>query len=184
MRDSRILHIILTATLVSAVACDLQADNPANFSVHSAVDDSTFELAQHKGKPVVLHFLLKTECPYCMRYTHDYAALAETTPDVVHIFLKPDTEMDIKAWAGKLSKEGLKDLPVIYRDPDAALARQYQIPDGYKFHGQIVHFPALVALDGDGKEIFRYVGKSNSDRMKVKEFSEKMDEHLRAKTPK
>jgi peroxiredoxin Q/BCP len=184
MRDSGITRIILTVALVSAVACDLRADNPTTFTVHSAVDDSTFELAQHKGKPVVLHFLLKTECPYCMRYTHDYAALAETTPDVVHVFLKPDTAMEIKAWAGKLSKEGLKDLPVIYRDPDAALATQYQIPDGYKFHGQSVHFPALVALDADGKELFRYVGKSNSDRMKVKEFSKKLDEHLRAKTSK
>ena len=34
----------------------------------------------------------------------------------------------------------------IYRDPDAALAKAYDIHDGYKFHGQTVHFPALALL--------------------------------------
>ena len=46
--------------------------------LQARVDDSTFELSKHKGKTIVLHFLLKTECPYCMRYTHDIAALVET----------------------------------------------------------------------------------------------------------
>ncbi|MCU0228402.1 MAG: ribonuclease J [Bryobacterales bacterium] len=49
-----------------------------------------------------------------------------------------------------------------------------EIPDGYQFHGQSVHFPALVALDGEGKEMFRYVGKSNRDRMSVDDFTSKL----------
>jgi hypothetical protein len=32
----------------------------------------------------------------------------------------------------------------------------------------------LVALDAKGKELFRYVGKSNSDRMKPKDFTAKL----------
>ena len=64
----------------------------------------------------------------------------------------------------------------IYRDLDAALAKAYNIPDGYKFHGQTVYFPALVLLDANGKEVFRYVGKSNADRLPYEKFSEKLAE--------
>jgi len=135
---------------------------------------TTFALAQTKGKVVALHFLLKTECPYCLKLTHDYAVLAATTPNVVHVFLKPDSAEEIQRWVGKLDKSGLTELPVIYRDPDAKLAENFGIPDGYRFHGQVVHFPALVVLDGKGKELFRYVGKSNADRMSTAGFTAKL----------
>lgn len=35
-------------------------------------------------------------------------------------------------------------------------------------------YPALVVLDGDGHELFRYVGKSNSDRVPKDEFVKKL----------
>ena len=139
-------------------------------------DGSTFDLSKQKARYVVLHFLLKTECPFCLKHTRDYASLAATTPGVIHLFLKPDSIAEIKAWAGKTRKEGVKDAPQIYRDPDAKLAKQFGIPDGYKFHGQTVHFPALVVLDGQGKELFRYIGKDNSDRVKPKDFLAKLAE--------
>ena len=122
-----------------------------------------------------MHFLLKTECPYCLRYTHEYAKLAAKSPDVVHVFLKPDSAADIKQWASHLDKADLKNLPNIYRDADAKLAQQFKVPNGYKFHGQSVHFPALIALDGQGKEMFRHIGKSNSDRMSTADFAKKLD---------
>jgi len=130
---------------------------------------------------VALHFLLKTECPYCLKHTHDYAALAATTPDVLHIFLKPDSADDIEVWSKKIKSDGLPNLPVIYRDPNARLARQFEIPDGYKFHGETVHFPALVVLDGTGKELFRYVGKSNADRLPAADFTARLAEATKAK---
>jgi peroxiredoxin Q/BCP len=64
----------------------------------------------------------------------------------------------------------------IYRDPDATLAKAYNIPDGYKFHGQTVYFPALVLLVGSGEEVFRYVGKSNADRLSYEKISAKLNE--------
>ncbi len=167
----RILTLVLSLLASAFMA---RAENPADFTVDSAVDGSQFQLSKQRGKVVVLHFLLKTECPFCLKHTHDYAALAATTPEVVHVFLKPDSVAEIKAWTGKLSKDDLKELPRIYRDPDAKLATQYGIPDGYAFHGQTVHFPGLVALDAKGKELFRYVGKNNSDRMKPKDFTVKL----------
>lgn len=167
---------ILAAVCLLISACASQAENPSNFKVKSVLDDSAFELSEHKGKTVVLHFLLKTECPVCLRYTHDYAALAEKTPGVIHVFLKPDTEDDIRAWAENLDEKGLESLPKIYRDEDAELAGKYRIPAGYKFHGQSVHYPALIILDGNGKERFRYVGKSNTDRLSIKDFEAKLVE--------
>ncbi len=163
-------------------ACAAHAENPSNFKVRSATDDSTFELSEHRGRIVVLHFLLKTECPYCLRYTHDYAALAEKNSEVVHVFLKPDSESDIKKWAESLDKRGLMNLPKIYRDPGAKIAGQFKIPDGYKFHGQSVHYPALILLDKEGRERFRYVGKSNADRLSVKDFEAKLVELSKDRT--
>jgi peroxiredoxin Q/BCP len=163
------------ATALLLCGCSLgYAEAPADFKVMSVTDESTFQLADHRGKVVVLHFLLKTECPICLRYTHEYAALSETTPDVVHVFLKPDDESEIKEWSSKINSKGLKQAPAIYRDANAKLADEYSIPNGYSFHGQSVHFPALVALDGEGKELFRYVGKNNTDRMSVKDFNAKL----------
>ncbi|MBL8816352.1 MAG: redoxin domain-containing protein [Planctomyces sp.] len=166
--------LFVMSLLVSGRA--LNAENPSNFKVRSATDDSAFELSKHRGKTVVLHFLLKTECPYCLRYTHDYAALAEKNSEVVHVFLKPDSEGDIQKWAESLDRQGLMDLPKIYRDPGAKIAGQFKIPNGYKFHGQSVHYPALIVLDEEGMERFRYVGKSNADRMSVKDFEAKLVE--------
>jgi thioredoxin-dependent peroxiredoxin len=168
--------LTLTLAVSTVIACSsLQADQPSDFTVPSALDDSKFQLSENRGKTVVLHFLLKTECPYCLRYTHEYAKLAAKSPDVVHVFLKPDSEADIRQWASHLDKADLQALPKIYRDADAKLAKQFKVPEGYKFHGQSVHYPALIALDGQGKEMFRHVGKSNSDRMAVADFTKKLD---------
>ncbi len=159
----------------------VSAQSVENFSLEAIVEDSKtqvdskFELKDHRGKTVVLHFLLKTECPFCLKYTNQYSQLAATTPDVIHLFIKPDSEKDIRAWIKNLAKLDRLKQPTIYRDPGAKLAKRFGIPDGYQFHGQSMHYPALVVLDGDGKEMFRYVGKSNSDRMPKEEFVKKID---------
>jgi len=165
--------VLLFCVMLASQAA--RAENPSSFNLQAALSDETFDLKLNQGKTVVLHFLLKTECPYCLRYTNEYARLAATTPEVVHLFIKPDSVDEIKSWAGSLDKTGLADLPKIYRDPGAKLAKQFGIPDGYKFHGQKVHFPALVALNGNGKEIFRYVGKNNGDRMSTGDFTKKLE---------
>ncbi len=163
-------------SLFLSTAGPVLAENPDDFTVKAVLDESEFRLSDHRGKVVVLHFLLKTECPVCLRHTHDYAALAATTPDVIHLFLKPDDEDEIKEWAAKLKDDDLAKSLRLHRDPNARLAEQFGIPDGYAFHGEVVHYPALVALDGSGKELFRYVGKNNSDRMSPADFIAKLKE--------
>lgn len=174
-------HFVLLAALMFTAAAS--AANPTDFSIDSPIDDSRFTLSEHRGKVVVLHFLLKTECPYCLKHTHDFAKVAKDNPGIVHVFVKPDRADEIKAWSRKISREGVMDLQVIYRDPDAKLAQDFDVPDGYRFHGESVHFPALIALDGSGKEMFRYVGKSNTDRMLPAQFAIKLksiqDAHVR-----
>jgi peroxiredoxin Q/BCP len=165
---------LLAVVLVLPLALQANAAGPDDFTVREAAGTNVFKLAEAKGKFVALHFLLKTECPLCLRYTRDYAQKAAADSRVIHVFLKPDTDEEIKAWASKLGEDSLK--VTIYRDPNAALAKAYHIPDGYKFHGQSVHFPALVLLDGSGKEVFRHVGKNNADRLAYDKFVAKLKE--------
>jgi peroxiredoxin Q/BCP len=137
------------------------ATRPADDVLESVPAGKTFKLSEARGKFVALHFLLKTECPYCLRYTNEYASRAGELPELVNVFIKPDSAKAIAHWADGLDKGA----PTIYRDPDAALAKSLKIPGGYKFHGEVVHYPALVLIGPDGVECFRYVGKSNADRM-------------------
>jgi peroxiredoxin Q/BCP len=148
--------------------------NPDDFTVQSATTDAKFTLSDAKGKYVALHFLMKTECPFCLRHTHEYFTKADKLPNVVQVFLKPDSVEDIKKWATNLSPEEVKKNP-IYRDADAALAKAFNIPDGYKFHGETVHYPALVLLGPDGKEVFRYIGKNNTDRFSFEKLQAKVE---------
>lgn len=161
--------------LILCFQTNLKAQQVANIKLQSATDDRQFNLAKEKGKFVVLHFLLKTECPYCIRHTQDYFKKAGTLKNVLQVFIKPDTELEIRSWSGKLNTDDLKKFP-IYRDPDAKLAKQLNIPDGYKFHNQIVHYPATIMINPKGKEVYRYIGKNNADRLSFEQLSAKIDE--------
>ncbi|MSU58373.1 MAG: redoxin domain-containing protein [Pedosphaera sp.] len=165
---------VLLALILPPLCAQTSHANPDDFTVRGATGTNVFKLSAAKGKFVALHFLLKTECPYCLRHTRDYAQKAAGDARAIHVFLKPDSAEEIKQWASRLGDEAAKT--VIYRDPDATLAKAYDLPDGYKFHGQMVHFPALVLLDRNGKEVFRYVGKSNADRFTSDKFSAKLKE--------
>jgi peroxiredoxin Q/BCP len=175
MNFTRLLRFLALAFPLVALAPLLSGANPADFTLKSATGAETFSLAAAKGKFVALHFLLKTECPYCLRHTRDYFTQAGTLPNVVQVFVKPDTESEIARWAAKLPAEELAQNP-IYRDADAALAKSFSVPDGYKFHGQVVHYPATILLGPDGQEVFRYVGKNNSDRLSFEKLAEKIAE--------
>lgn len=183
MKHLKLRSLIASTVLVTvlfATAPSSRGASPDDFTLQSATSKATFKLSDARGKYVALHFLLKTECPLCLRHTRDYFAKAATLPNVVQVFVKPDTDAEIKAWAGKLPADELAKHP-IYRDPDAKLAKAFSIPDGYKFHGQVVHFPATVLLDPKGKEVFRHVGKSNSDRLSFEKLASKVSELAKEK---
>jgi thioredoxin-dependent peroxiredoxin len=175
---------LLTAVAaLSASAAYSQGVSTKDFTVFESNGPRSFTLSRAKGSYVAIHFLLKTACPYCMNQTHEYAVREHEVPGVYQVFLKPDSEEDILSWKGQFetlfkSKGDSTSYmpPVIYRDPDAALAKAFNIPDGYFFHNETIHYPALVILDPNGKEVFRYVGKSNRDRFSFDQFIAKMAE--------
>ncbi|MBX7211332.1 MAG: redoxin domain-containing protein [Verrucomicrobiaceae bacterium] len=169
----------LAITAIVLLTLPSRAAAPDDFTVKSATDKSSFSLKQVRGKFVAVHFLLKTECPYCLRHTNDYFTKAASLPDVIQVFLKPDTDVEIEKWAAKLPAGQLTAHP-IYRDPNARLAKAFDIPDGYKFHGQTVHYPATVLIGPGGKEAFRYVGKSNADRLAFEKLADKVKELTRS----
>jgi peroxiredoxin Q/BCP len=94
------------------------------------------------------------------------------------VFLKPDAPDEIAKWLGKTDE---KDTFTVYQDEGAKLATAFGVPDGYKFQGQTVHYPALILLDGAGSEVFRYVGKNNGDRLPFDNFEAKLAELRKSK---
>lgn len=165
----KFIRLTLALLLFTSLA---QAQNIKDFSLISVTDKTTFTLSKSKGKYIALHFLLKTECPYCIRHTSEYFEKANSLSNVIQVFIKPDSEQEIKAWANKLKSSN--SLP-IYQDADAKLANQFNIPNGYLFHGQVVHYPAMILLNDKGEEIFRYIGKNNSDRFSFDQLKAKIE---------
>ena len=161
--------------LLSVLSISMHGQNPIDFELKSATNQEMFKLSEAKGSFVALHFLLKTECPYCLRHTHEYFLNSDALPNVIHVFIKPDTELEIREWSSNLNDKELNEIP-IYRDPNATLADQFKIPGGYSFHNQIVHYPALILLDPNGKEVFRHIGSDNSDRYSFAQLKIKVGE--------
>ena len=166
MKHLKILLILLAFALTS------KGQNVQDFTLNSVTDKSSFTLSKSKGKYIALHFLLKTECPYCIRHTSEYFDNASTLKNVIQVFIKPDSEKEIKEWANKL--KSARSLP-IYQDADAKLADQFNIPNGYQFHGEVVHYPALILINEQGHEVFRYIGKNNSDRYSFEQLKAKIE---------
>ncbi len=80
----------------------------SDFTVESPVDGKTLKLSDAQGKYVALHFPLKTECPFCLKHTRDYAKKSATTSDVIQVFLKLD-RFSYEQFAAKLAE--LKNQP-------------------------------------------------------------------------
>ncbi len=170
------LTLLGFAVVIAVTVNASEKTGPNDFTLKPIIGEKAFKLSENKGKYVAIHFLLKTECPICIRHTREYFENEKKHPDVIQLFVKPDTPSEIKAWASKIPLGEKDKTPEIYHDPSANLAKKFSVPGGYKFHGQVVHYPALIILGPDGNEVFRYVGKSNSDRFIFKQFVEKMKE--------
>lgn len=138
---------------------------PALINAKTEATESVTSIGQ-EGQYTVLHFLLKTECPICLRHTHSYYRSEMDTPNVKNVFIKPDSLSEIQGWL----KDASDDAPIIHQDPNARLAEFAGIPDGYRFHGETIHYPALIILNPSGQEVFRYVGKRTQDRYSLKAF--------------
>lgn len=147
----------------------------ADFTLTEAGGGEAFTLAEARGEWVALHFLLKTDCPLCARTTDEYAARAGELPNVRHVFIKPDEASETVAWTARL-KPATKEATPIFRDPNAELATALGVPDGYQFHGESVHYPALILIDPQGREVYRYIGSQTRDRVAFDTFKLVVDQ--------
>ncbi|MSU72814.1 MAG: redoxin domain-containing protein [Opitutus sp.] len=132
MKLPRLLTAVFFAATLQVSSHPLLAANPDTFTLKAATGNGTFSLGDAKGKYVALHFLLKTEYPCCLRHTRDYFTKSATLPNVVQVFIKPDTGEEIAKWALKLPAEELSQNP-IYRDPEGALANAFGVPTATNF---------------------------------------------------
>lgn len=162
----RLIKSLLVFALLAMAPVATLADAPTDFALEPVGPGKTFTLSAEKGRVVALHFLLKTECPFCGKYTYEYATKGPNIAGLTQVFIKPDSASEIETWTRTLK------VPVtIYRDADAKLADQFGVPGDYAFHGETVHFPATILIGPDGKEVFRYIGKSNADRLPYAKFA-------------
>jgi cytochrome c biogenesis protein CcmG, thiol:disulfide interchange protein DsbE len=104
----------------------------------------SFDLAEYRGKPVVINFFASW-CGPCNAEAADLAAFAREHPDVA--FVGVDTfDDDLGDGKAFVAKYGL-DYPMVY-DPDATIA------GGWGVEG----IPTTVFLDAGGVERERIVG--------------------------
>lgn len=163
----RLAMAALALALLTTGAFAQSSTQPlADFTLPAVNAPEPFQLSAAKGRFVALHFLLKTECPVCLRTVQEYHRRGQEIAGVQQIFIKPDSEEEIRAFLRESSPGG----PIIHRDANATLAKTIGIPNGYQFHGETMHFPATVLVDREGREVYRYVGKNNNDRLDFTAF--------------
>ena len=171
-----VIVCIAVFSCIAVTAAFAQDNVTHDFTVPESGGTGTFTLSEARESWVALHFLLKTECGFCMQLTNEYVSRATEMPDAFQIFLKPDEDEAIAQWKTSyldkfLSETTSSAVPVLYRDRDARLAETFGIPGGYEFHDEVVHYPALIIIDPEGNEVFRYVGESNRDRLTFDQFT-------------
>lgn len=183
MKHLKLPCLLASTVLVAALFATAPSAHGANlddFTLQSATSKAAFKLSDAKGKYVALHFLLKTECPVCLRHTRDYFAKAATLPNVVQVFVKPDTDAGNQGLGRQAPRRRAGEAPDLPR-PGREARQGVQHPRRLQVPRQVVHFPATVLLDPAGKEVFRHVGKSNSDRLSFEKLAEKVGELAKAK---
>ncbi|MBL9139052.1 MAG: redoxin domain-containing protein [Verrucomicrobiales bacterium] len=166
---------IASLLLLMFVASAKDQTGVPDLEVTAPVDGAVFRLSEARGRYVALHFLLKTECPFCQRHVREYVQRAAELPDVVQVFLKPDSEEEIRRWVARSGMDTTNKV-AIYRDPNARWAKAFRIPFGYEFHGELVHYPALLIIDKKNHEAFRHVGQTNADRYRFAQLMNKISE--------
>ncbi len=139
--SKRFARGVLSAGLTLIAAAQV-ASAGTDFELRSG--DKSFKSRQAARRVNALHFLLKTECPYCLRYAQEYAAQAPSVAGVTHIFIKPDAEADIAAWQGSSQRPGRQASDLSRRRRQGRAA--FGLAADFDFHGTKSNHPALILL--------------------------------------
>jgi peroxiredoxin/YHS domain-containing protein len=165
------------ATMLALASPSAFAQQPATTAhpLTAITDHHTFSLADSKGKYLALHFLTKTDTPECTKFVQDFLRAAPTVAGVMHVFIKPDSEGEVKAWSAQFND----DAASIFLDPDGALAQDLNVPTGLSINGTTSTYPATIVFDMDGKELFRYEGKAHHDHLTFDDFKRQLEDRWR-----
>ncbi len=174
-KNMRKILPIISLLVIALFQMSAKKVNPVDFTLQSATDTSKFVLSQHKGKYVVLHFLIAKDDMHCTLQTGEYAFKCDQLPNVVQVFIKPNNKDAISKWVNNVPDMVLKKFQ-IYMDPDATLAKKFSVKSGLVFNGESMPYPTTIVLDGSGKEVYRYTGATNFDRLSFDKLAEKINE--------
>jgi peroxiredoxin len=129
-RQSLLVFITLTAALLLLNSCSggstpiRVGDTISSFSA-TTLDNKTFSLSSHMGKPVIVRFFL-IDCPYCRAdtpiFNKFYQKYREQGLDIVYINNDGNNIDAVKNFVKELDIK----FPVIF-DPDGKIAKQYNV---------------------------------------------------------
>jgi hypothetical protein len=137
----RIAFLLLLTAGATAADDDPPPFQRDDFTVWEVGGNRVFPLLEARGQWVTRHFLLKTNCPYSIRHTHDYTMRADEVPGVVHVFLKPDTEEEIAAWSLNLADRLEQDAAVTAEMASRHLPRSRSRPGDALRHPRWLFVP-------------------------------------------
>lgn len=177
----RLAGLFAMAVLGLPHARGQDAPRPAH-TLLAVADHHTFALADAKGKYLALHFLTKSDTAAdtaeCAKFVQDVLRSAPTVAGVMHVFIKPGSEGEVKAWAAQFNEDAAR----VFLDPDGALAKDLKVPDGLSINGTTSTYPTTIVFDTSGKELFRHEGRSAHDHIAFDALKRQLESTWRRST--
>lgn len=176
MRTFSRIGVASVAAMIAFGSPRVFAQAPVTAHTLTAITDHhTFSIADAKGKYLALHFLTKTDTAECTAFVREFLRQGASVAGVMHVFIKPDSEGEVKAWAAQFKD----DAATIFLDPDSALAKDLKVPDGLSIGGTTSIYPVSIVFDPARQELFRHEGKAHHDHITFEAFKGKLGEKWR-----
>ena len=165
-----VLTVLPTLCLAQPQSAPKSPSAPATFIVGDP--ERAFDSRAARGTCLVVSFLPTIATPESAALIREYTDKAPSLAGVRFIFVSGDPAEKFTASLAALP--GGDKLPV-YRDADAKLSSQFNIPPAARPN------PALILLDPAGTEKHRHLGKSPADRVSFAALSMHIAELTRDK---
>ena len=181
-RHSGLLALTLAAML--GVSGTARADNPspsatpgqeaAAFKVGEG--SAVFDSASARGRVLVVHVLSGRVSQANAAYLKDLAKAASTVAGVTHVIVQNASEADFRATVATAPESLVHSM---YRDSSGAAEQLLHLEGTIDADGASVAAPAVLVLDPAGKELYRRIGKKDTDRDSATALAKKIGELTR-----
>lgn len=123
--------------------------------------NKVFDAASAHGSYLFVHVLSGAASESNAKYLAEITAGIPTLAGAKHVFVQNASAED---YASTVAAAPTSTAPLVYRDAAGALASALSLTATYTSHGNAVPAPAVILFDTDGKEIYRRVSTSDTDR--------------------